>query len=185
MTAGLLLAVVFTIAWIPLYILRTEDLWGAYSLYSRSERWSTIGSASVLGVHMTAACITISLSPEVSPAAVIGSLVLFGTGLAFWLWARVQIGPLRARRLPDQPPPRLRRDGAFGLARHPLYLGVLVAAAAPLLVAPRPWLFLTYGLCVGMLILRALQEERRYHAQLGPEYAAYCREVKRLVPFLW
>jgi protein-S-isoprenylcysteine O-methyltransferase Ste14 len=69
--------------------------------------------------------------------------------------------------------------------RHPLYFGVLVVSAAPAVAAGRLFLLCTYLMCVVAIVVRALQEERRLHAQLGSEYASYCRDVKRLVPFLW
>ena len=43
----------------------------------------------------------------------------------------------------------------------------------------------TLGACCVALIVRAAQEERRLHAQLGSVYAEYCRSVKRLIPFVW
>jgi protein-S-isoprenylcysteine O-methyltransferase Ste14 len=185
MTLGFVLAVLYTLGWIPLFFIRTEALSRAFPLYGRGERWSTVCSAVFMGAHMTAACVVVSLTASIAPTAAILSVATFATGIGFWLWARMLISPLRSQRLPDEPPLRLQFRGPFGLVRHPLYLGGLTAAAAPLFVAPRPGLFLTYALCLVSLAVRAVQEERRLHEQLGPEYAAYCRAVKRLVPFVW
>jgi protein-S-isoprenylcysteine O-methyltransferase Ste14 len=60
-----------------------------------------------------------------------------------------------------------------------------VASAAPLIVAPRPLLIVTFAACFVALSVRAEQDERRLHRQLGTTYAEYCRTVKRLIPFVW
>jgi len=185
MTRGMGLAILYTLGWLPLFFIRTESLTQAFPQYGRAERWSTAGSAAAMGVHMTLACIVVSLTEPISAVAATLSVMLFVAGLGFWLWARILIGPLRRPRLPEEPPLRLRSDGPFGVVRNPLYLGALTAAAAPLIVAPRPLLCVSYALCVGALTMRAVQEERRLHQQLGAEYAVYCGRVKRLVPFVW
>jgi protein-S-isoprenylcysteine O-methyltransferase Ste14 len=185
MTLGLGLAVLYTVSLAPLFFIRTESLGDALPYYSRAERASAIGSAVLVTVHMTLACVCVSLTPDVGAGTAVASVGLFFSGVALWVWARVQIGPLRIQRLPDEPPLRLRRDGAFAIVRNPLYLAILMIAAAPLVVAQRLVLGVTYLLSAGTLALRAVQEERRLHTQLGTEYAEYCRAVKRLVPFVW
>ena len=49
----------------------------------------------------------------------------------------------------------------------------------------RPLCVLTFALSSVGLIVRAVQEERRLRVQVGPPYDDYCREVKRLIPFVW
>jgi protein-S-isoprenylcysteine O-methyltransferase Ste14 len=78
----------------------------------------------------------------------------------------------------------LRRDGAYGFVRHPMYGGGLLLAFAWSLVsspaALAPW-------AVSALFLDA--KRRREEAWLSeeqPEYEAYRRAVRRsLVPFVW
>jgi protein-S-isoprenylcysteine O-methyltransferase Ste14 len=78
----------------------------------------------------------------------------------------------------------LRRDGAYGLVRHPMYGGGLLLAFAWSLVsspaALAPW-------AVTALFLDA--KRRREEAWLSeeqPEYEAYKREVRHsFVPFVW
>lgn len=185
MTLGLVLGLVFTLAWVPLYVFRTESLSLALPTYSRKERlWAWL-SRTILTLHSSLACVAMTLVPAVPPWRAVVSVAMLAGAIAFWFWARVRIGPLRTRRMPDEPPLQLRRDGAFGIVRHPLYFAYLVAAAAPLCVATRSFLVVTWLLCVISLAVRADQEERRLHAQLGPRYERYCGEVKRLVPYVW
>jgi protein-S-isoprenylcysteine O-methyltransferase Ste14 len=66
-----------------------------------------------------------------------------------------------------------------------LYFGYLLATAAPVAATPNRWLAVSFALCAMMLAVRAVQEERRLRAQLGAQYDDYCKDVKRLVPFVW
>lgn len=184
MTA-VLLSIVFALGWLPLFAFRAETLTAALPHYSAAERLSVYVAPLTVALHVTLACLLVTQETPLAPLRTTAALALFAAALAFWFRARAQIGPLRKRPLPDEPPPVLRRDGPFGLVRNPLYLAYLGAAAAPALVAARPLLLLTWLICLAALSVRAAQEERRLHAQLGPTYAAYCREVKRLIPFVW
>jgi protein-S-isoprenylcysteine O-methyltransferase Ste14 len=135
--------------------------------------------------HITTTCVLLSLTPVVPIWRAATALAVFATGIAFWLWARALIGPLRVRRLPPDAPTLLRRAGPFGLVRNPMYLGVLVATWASTLAAGRAWLALSYAAVVVAVAVRAVQEERRLHEHLGDAYAEYSRAVKRLIPFVW
>ncbi len=185
MNQGLLLAGLFTLGWIPHFIFRTEALTHAFESYSRSERFWVIAAPTTIGLHTALSCIALSLTPTVPAIRALSSVALFAGGVTFWLWGRRAIAPYDTRRLPDQPPLEFRRDGPFGLVRNPLYFGTLLAAAAPAIAAAKPLLLVSYAACLVALRIRAEQEERRLHQQLGPVYAEYCREVRRLIPFLW
>ena len=184
MTFGLVLAFGLALGWIPLYVFRAEVTKDSLRYYSAVERRWVRWTPILVAVHVTLACILVSRSEPPLWRATIGA-GLFVAATAFWFWARLQIGPLRTKRLPIEPPRRFRRDGAFGLVRNPLYFGYLLAAAAPAVVAAQPLLLVTFAGCCVALTVRAEQEERRLHAQLGPVYAEYCRSVKRLIPFVW
>jgi protein-S-isoprenylcysteine O-methyltransferase Ste14 len=181
---GPVLAAVFALGWIPLYAYRAEAMHDALPHYAGAERRWVKLSPVVVAAHVTLACIAVSVTEPPAWRAALG-VALFAAGVSFWFWGRLQIGPLRVTRLPDQPPLALRRDGAFALVRNPLYFAYLVAALAPVIVAARPLLLATFAACFGALAMRATQEERRLHAQLGAAYAEYCRAVKRLIPFVW
>lgn len=181
----ILLGALFGVGWIPFFAFRAEAMAAAMPYYSARERLWVRVAPLLVALHVTVACGAVSTLRIVPPGRGALGIALFAAALAFWLYARRQIGPLDTRPLPDEAPPTLRRDGPFGLVRNPLYLAYLVAAAAPALVAARPFLALTWLAAFAGLAVRATQEERRLHAQLGPAYAAYCREVKSLIPFVW
>jgi protein-S-isoprenylcysteine O-methyltransferase Ste14 len=181
---GPALAILFGIGWIPLFVYRAEAMRDPLPYYTPAQRRCVQLAPAIVAVHTTLACALLSRSAPPPWRAALGVL-LFAAAVGFWTWARAQIGSMRVTRLPDEPPAVLRRSGPFGVVRNPLYLGYLGAAAAPALVAARPVLALTFAACVAALAIRAAQEERRLHAQLGSEYAEYCRKVPRLIPFVW
>lgn len=183
--SAILLGALFGLGWIPLFAYRAETLREALPYYSAAERFWVHAGPLLVGLHVTLACALVSLVDPLPPLRTALALLLYLGALAFWWRARRQIGPLTRRPLPDDAPPALRADGPFGLVRNPLYLAYLAAAAAPVLVAGAPLLLGTWLLAFAALAVRAAQEERRLHAQLGPAYAAYCRRVKRLIPFVW
>lgn len=183
--SAIALGALFGLGWIPFFAFRAEATGAALPYYSRAERFWVRISPLVVTVHVVLACGLVSATAPLPPLRTPLGVALYAGALAFWHRARAQIGPLHRRPLPDEPPPVLRRDGPFGLVRNPLYLAYLMAAAAPAMVAARPPLALTWLAAFAVLAVRAAQEERRLHAQLGPAYAAYCREVKCLIPYVW
>jgi len=185
MMVGLVLAVVFTIGWIPAFVYRTEELAAALPEYDDTERRWSYATPVLLATHCTLSCAMVSVADPISLWSAGIGLAVYGTAVVFWLSGRALISPLRVRRLPNVPPPQLRCDGAFGVVRHPLYFSYLLACVAPMIVARRGILFVTLAPCVLAIVVRALLEERRLHAQLGAEYEDYCCRVKRLVPFVW
>jgi protein-S-isoprenylcysteine O-methyltransferase Ste14 len=184
MTLGFVLAIIFTVGWLPPFLWRTEPIAQALPTYGRGERLSTLATAIALSVHMVAGCVLLTLV-DVPPLRALLALAVFSFGIGFWYWGRRLIGPLWQRRMPDEPPPALRRSGAFGVVRHPLYFSYLTAASAPVIATLDPRLLASYAVCAAVLGMRAVTEEKRLRAQLGAQYEEYTREVKRLVPFVW
>ena len=143
-----------------------ESMRDALPHYAGAERFWVRVSPLIISLHVALACVLISLGPPPPSARCALGFALFAAALSFWLWARAQIGPFDERPLPDDPPRSLRRDGPFG-------------------PGARPILFVTWLAAFAVLAVRAAQEERRLHAQLGAAYDEYCRSVKRLLPFVW
>lgn len=182
---GPALAILFAAGWIPLYLWRAEATQEAMPFYAPQEKLWVRLSPVIVALHVSAACLALSLSSAVPAWRATLGITMFAAAVGFWVWARSLIGPVRVRRLPDEAPTALCRNGPFGVVRNPLNFAVLVAAAAPAVTAGRSFLLVTYLPCVVALAIRAAQEERRLHAQLGAPYAEYCASVKRLVPFIW
>jgi protein-S-isoprenylcysteine O-methyltransferase Ste14 len=110
------------------------------------------------------------------------ALIIFGIGLV-----TAGIRGLR-QQLTAYPRPvpggRLIEDGVFGLVRHPMYGGLVIAALGWGLVTASP------PALVGAVVLGVFFDlkSRREEAWLGeqfPGYAAYRRRTRRLIPWLY
>lgn len=111
-----------------------------------------------------------------------GAVALAGVGLL--LLGGAGLG----RQLTPFPRPvadgALRRNGAYGLVRHPMYGGVMVAIlgwtllSSPLVLAP-------LVLAAGFLDAKSRREET-WLAELHPGYATYRLQVpRRFLPWIW
>ena len=74
--------------------------------------------------------------------------------------------------------------GPYAIVRHPIYSGLVIGALGWGL-----WLnsWLTLGFALGLLALfdLKLRREERWLRQRYPEYAAYQKRVKKLLPWVW
>jgi protein-S-isoprenylcysteine O-methyltransferase Ste14 len=180
-----LLAVVYAAGWVLIFVFRVESRRESLPFYGRAERLAVNLAPLVLSLHATAACVLFANEPPPSGAALTAAGALYLGAMGFWFWGRRMIGPLRLRRLPQQPPLEFRRDGAFRLVRHPLYSSYIALALVPLIARPTPLLFTTFAAAFAAIAVRAVQEEGRLRQQLGSAYDDYSRRVRRLIPFVW
>ncbi len=118
---------------------------------------------------------------------VLGALFYFA-GLFLVFWARLALGrnyfastALAVRLYEDH---QLVVTGPFAAVRHPLYLGLMLAAFGSLLIWPT-WTTFFFAVCGPFLIFRARKEEQALAAEFGEQWQAYCRRVPMLVPRLF
>jgi protein-S-isoprenylcysteine O-methyltransferase Ste14 len=76
---------------------------------------------------------------------------------------------------------RLVTHGPFALVRHPIYLGLQVAAIGGLLLY-RTWTFVFVTLNFLGLVLRARREEQALSMEFGEQWEAYVRRVPAWIP---
>ena len=118
------------------------------------------------------------------PARAAVGLVLFVTGLGFAVWARVHIGRNWGTPMTRKDQPELVRSGPYGLVRHPIYAGILVAVIGTAVALS--WLWLTVAFLAGIYFGYSAVVEERYLAEQFPdEYPAYRRSTRMLVPFVF
>jgi protein-S-isoprenylcysteine O-methyltransferase Ste14 len=182
---GFVLALGYALGWVPMFWFRVEPHFASLAQYAGVERWAVRLAPAIVTLHVTAACLRLSFRPMPPPWRVAAGGCVFAAAIAFWFWARRRIGPLRSRRLPEEPPLEFTRSGAFAVVRHPLYFSYVVAAAAPVLATRSAPLLGTFALSFVAIAVRAVQEERRLRRQLGRPYDEYCAHVRRLIPFVW
>lgn len=139
---------------------------------------AAIASLALLVTHPLQAAI-----PGGPIVAVVGDVVT-GIGLAFAIWARIHLGQNWSGRLELKKGHRVVRSGPYGLVRHPIYAGIIMATAGSSLVAGQATAFLAPVIMLTAYLRKVRMEEAVLLRTFGAEYEAYRRDVKALVPFL-
>jgi protein-S-isoprenylcysteine O-methyltransferase Ste14 len=120
-----------------------------------------------------------------TPLVVAWSMVgLVVAGLLFTWWARIHLGRLWSASVSRKAEHRVVDSGPYGIVRHPIYTGIIVASAAT--AALRGTVLSWVGACVMTVgwVIKARMEEKFLREQLGAEaYEAYARRVPMLSPF--
>ncbi|HEX3616767.1 MAG TPA: isoprenylcysteine carboxylmethyltransferase family protein [Solirubrobacteraceae bacterium] len=113
---------------------------------------------------------------------VIGTVV-FATGVAVAIWARVILGRNWGMPTTQRLEPELITAGPYGVVRHPIYTGILLGVLGTGLVIN----FIGLGIAVilgGYFVWAATVEERNLTATFPSAYPAYRARTKMLIPFL-
>jgi protein-S-isoprenylcysteine O-methyltransferase Ste14 len=104
-------------------------------------------------------------------------------GILFAWWARIHLGRLWSGAITRKEGHRVVDSGPYGLVRHPIYTGLIVAIAATAAAQATATGLLGAALIVVGLWLKARAEERFLTAELGADaYGAYRRRVPMLIP---
>jgi protein-S-isoprenylcysteine O-methyltransferase Ste14 len=124
------------------------------------------------------------LSGPVLPRRVI-SACLFGGGLLLVSLAALAVGPFGIRVGPaPERGARLTTSGPYRWIRHPMYMGTLLITSAWLAEGCSWARGLAWLALAGVLVVKLRLEERMLGAMF-PEYAAYARRTRRLIPFVY
>jgi protein-S-isoprenylcysteine O-methyltransferase Ste14 len=111
-------------------------------------------------------------------------ILLAMAGFALCWWARLHLGRFWSGFVGVKTDHRIVDTGPFGLVRHPIYLGLTLAALALALVKATPEALLGAALIFAGFALTARREEAFLSAQLGAAaYDDYRRRVPGLGPF--
>jgi protein-S-isoprenylcysteine O-methyltransferase Ste14 len=109
-------------------------------------------------------------------------LILSGTGL--FLAAILRLGPaLTPLPYPKADAP-LVQSGPFALVRHPIYSGGL-AVSAGIALATDGWLTWLYVAALFLLLDVKSRREETWLVGKFPDYRAYRRRVRKLIPFVY
>ena len=79
----------------------------------------------------------------------------------------------------------LVRSGPYGIVRHPIYTGLLVALLGTAIALGELRCFLGVILAAIAWKIKSVTEEALMVEQFGEQYARYRQQVKGLVPYLW
>jgi protein-S-isoprenylcysteine O-methyltransferase Ste14 len=112
------------------------------------------------------------------------SVGVIALGFGFSWWARLHLGTLWSGQITKKADHRVIDTGPYGIVRHPIYTGILLAVYATV-VAKGTILAVLAGIVITIgLWMKARLEEGWLRRELGPEaYDAYRRRVPMLLPF--
>jgi protein-S-isoprenylcysteine O-methyltransferase Ste14 len=119
--------------------------------------------------------------PATSAAYWAGAIML-AAGLGFAVWARQHLAGNWSATVTLKQDHELVRSGPYGLVRHPIYAGLLVAALGTA-VAIGEWRALVAFALIAAGVLRKVSiEEHWLREAFQDEYANYCARVPALIP---
>jgi protein-S-isoprenylcysteine O-methyltransferase Ste14 len=118
-----------------------------------------------------------------NPIVPVIGLLLSALGLAFAVWARVHLGRNWGMPMTMRENPEFVTSGPYGLVRHPIYTGFLLAIIGTSLVAGSIWI-LVFVICMAYFVSSAVTEEKLMTRRFPDQYSDYKNRTKMFVPFL-
>jgi protein-S-isoprenylcysteine O-methyltransferase Ste14 len=109
-------------------------------------------------------------------------LLLVLLGVAFAIWARLQLGGNWSATVTVKEGHTLVCRGPYTVVRHPIYSGLLLALLGVALIVGEVRGLLGVGVLFLSLWLKSRMEERFMLEQFGAGYRQYQKHVKALIP---
>lgn len=110
--------------------------------------------------------------------------VAIAAGLAVSVFAAFNLGAALTPLPHPKDEARLVVGGLYRFVRHPIYFGVILMAFG-WAVFVRGWLTLAYAVVLIVFFDIKSRREEQWLRRKFPEYAAYQRRVRRLIPFVY
>jgi len=110
-------------------------------------------------------------------------LVIFVLGLALAVWARIYIGRNWGMPMSEKAEPELVTTGPYGVIRHPIYSGIILAMVGTAVAVSLYWL-IAVVLVGAFFLYSAVMEERYLAGQFPDAYPRYQQSTKMLIPFV-
>ena len=109
--------------------------------------------------------------------------VVFASGLALAIWARIHLGRNWGMPMTEKAEPELITSGPYRIVRHPIYLGLLLGVLGTALATDLIGLIIV-AVLGGYFYYSASVEERNLTATFPTAYPAYRAATKMLIPFV-
>ena len=119
--------------------------------------------------------------PPHPPAA----LAMQVAGLGLTVWARRHLGRYWSAVIALKDGHRVVQSGPYGVIRHPIYAGLILALLGTAICLGSAQRFLALGFLLFSFLRKLVLEEAWLCEHLGAEYRGYRSRVKALVPFVW
>jgi protein-S-isoprenylcysteine O-methyltransferase Ste14 len=130
----------------------------------------------------------LNLLPGVRLALLIAGGLIYFPGIALVLWGRLVLGKMYfvstssgAQLYADH---KLVVNGPFAIVRHPMYLGLVMAALGSLFLY-HTWTTLAFAVFAPFVLRRAKREELALAAEFGEQWQDYCQQVPAFIPRPW
>jgi protein-S-isoprenylcysteine O-methyltransferase Ste14 len=120
-----------------------------------------------------------------APALGYIGLALTAAGCGFAIWARLTLGSNWSGRATVKAGHELIVSGPYALARHPIYTGLLVAAAGTALARGEWRCILGIALIIIAFLIKMSHEEKLMLQTFPDAYPRYRQRVKALIPGLF
>ena len=109
--------------------------------------------------------------------------VVFASGIALAIWARVHLGRNWGMPMTQKAEPELVTSGPYRFVRHPIYSGLLAGVLGTALVTNLIGLIIV-AILSGYFYYSASVEEKNLTATFPRAYPAYRTKTKMLIPFV-
>ena len=156
---------------------------GTPGLWARGGGW-VVAQLLLAGLALVAAWIGPRLPTPVRRVSRLVGAPVLGLGALTLLLGTAGLG----RNLTPFPMPKsdatLVQDGAYGYVRHPIYSGIVLGVIGWALLGGR-WAGLLAALAVGVFFDAKASREEGWLIARFPEYPAYRRRVRKLIPYVY
>ncbi len=120
-----------------------------------------------------------------SPLFLIGTFLVI-SGMTFRIWSIRTLGKFFTSVIFVQEGQKVVQNGPYKLIRHPSYLGATVAAFGVSIAFKSIFgVFFVLFLFIPIYAYRIHVEEQTLKRELAPDYEAYMKRTKRLIPFVY
>lgn len=177
---------VLWLAWLGYWIVAARDVKTTrrredVATFLLNRVFVVIGALLLVVPHLPLHWLNEGFIPPAIAAYFLG-LVMVAAGLGFAVWARVYLGRNWSATVTVKRDHELIRTGPYGLVRHPIYTGLLLALLGTA-VGIGEWRGLVAFASFTIGFLFKLKAEERFMSEaFGEEYARYRADVPALIP---
>jgi protein-S-isoprenylcysteine O-methyltransferase Ste14 len=118
-----------------------------------------------------------------SPALEAVGVIVFLSGLALAVWARVHLGGNWGMPMTRKADPELVTSGPYRWVRHPIYSGILLGLVGTALAVNLD-LLIAFAVALAYFAYSATVEERTLAAAFPDTYPNYRAQTKMLIPYV-
>ncbi len=176
------LKIAIAIAWIVFWIYWLASAFGVKKGRSGGHRIPLNGLSALSVVLLLRVFPGGSLAVHSPVLGAIGAVV-FVSGIALAIWARIQLGRNWGMPMTQKAEPELVTSGPYRLVRHPIYSGLLAGLLGTALATNLIGLVIV-AVLGGYFYYSASVEEKYLIAMFATAYPAYRSSTKMLIPFV-